>query len=234
MFIKKILITVLLLTSSVSMADESRDVPKKLFGISLGGIYDLGDPDDNDLGNLPVKKFTSLEVFMGQGVHYYFQPNKEYKIFKYVEYVKKPEDHFFKTSFRLYLLPVIPSTITTNEQFNKVKLNWEVTSIQWWDYPGKLSELSVDAKEKLKREAYYWAIDLCKTFKVDISVKPEIYNNNLDYYECTFSHGDREFKVTNRPFKNLKLSYKDEVFNKKDEAVEKMIRKIEADEIRPY
>ncbi len=108
MFIKKILIAVLLLTSSISSAEESHGVPEKLFGISLGGIYDLGSPLDNDLGNIPVKKFAGLEVFLGNGIHYYFQPKEEYKIFEYVEYVEKPEKpEDQKTSFKLYLLPVI-------------------------------------------------------------------------------------------------------------------------------
>ena len=223
MDIKKILIAFLLLMSSISSAGESRGVPEKLFGIALGGIYDLGGPEDNDLGNIPVKKFASIQRFLGNGIHYYFQPKEEYKIFEYVEKREKPEDQYFGTSFRLYLLPVIPSTITTIEQLEKAKLNWEVTSIEW----------SNDAKTKEK--AYYWAMNLCKTFKVDISVEPEITDYyGSKWYTCTFSSGDREFKVSSFYSRSIELSYKKEVFEAKNEAVEKIIRKLQADKIRPY
>ncbi|MDB4442834.1 hypothetical protein N9219_05385 [bacterium] len=55
MVIKKIVIAFLLLTSSLSSAEESRDVPEKLFGIPLGGIYNLE--------SIPVKKCTGLRRF---------------------------------------------------------------------------------------------------------------------------------------------------------------------------
>ena len=217
-----VLIAFILLTSSLSLAEESRGVPKKLFGISLGGIYKLGDPETNNFGNIPVKKITGLQKFLGEGIHCYFQPKEEYKSFEYVEKRKKPEDRFFETSFRLYLLPVIPSTIKTIEQLDLPKENWEVTAIEW-SRPAKTEE-----------KAYYWAMDLCKTFKADISVSPEIDDDHKEWYACTFSFGDREFRVSSFLSGSVELSYKREVFEAKNEAVDKVIRKLQAEKIRPY
>jgi hypothetical protein len=202
MGIKIISVVFLLLISSQSFAEGPRGVPEKLFGIALGGIYDLGNPEVNDLGNMPVKKFTGMNRFLGNGIHYYFQLKDEHKFFEYVEKRKKPEDKYFETSFRLYLLPVIPPTITTAEQLDQAKLKWEVSVIEWSNDP------------KTKEDAYYWAIDLCKTFEVDISLKPEITNYyDEKWYECTFSTGDREFKVSSSYSKSVQLSYKREVFD---------------------
>ncbi len=215
---------ILIILSPLSFADEPRGVPEKLFGIKLGGVYDIGDSESKKLGNIPVKKFAGMKQFLGQGVHYYFQPKEEYKAFEYIEKKEKPEDQYFKTSFRLYLLPVIPSSISKNEQLKSTTINWEVATIEW----------SNDAKTK--DDAYYWAMDLCKTFEVDISQKPEITNNYEEkWYACAFSSGNREFKVSSSySRKRIELSYKREVFDKKNEAVEKIIRKIQVDDIRPY
>lgn len=216
-------IVFLLLLSSLSLAEESRGVPEKLFGIKLGGIYDIGDSKSKGVGNIPVKKMTGIVRLLGMGVHYYFQPKEVYKIFEYVEKREKPEDQYFNTSFRLYLLPVIPPKITTKEQLENTKLNWEVATIEW----------SNDAKTK--EDAYYWAIDLCKTFKADISVEPKIINNyETKLHVCTFSSGDRDFEVSSAFSRTVSLSYKKEVFETKNEAVDQVIRKLEAGKIRPY
>lgn len=223
MYIKKISLAALLLISLQSLAEETRGVPEKLFGITLGGIYDLGNPEASNFGNMPIKKFAGMNRFLGNGIHYYFQPKDDNKFFEYVEKHEKPKEKYFKTSFRLYLLPVIPSSIKTVEQLNKTKLNWEVSTIEW----------SNDAKTK--DDAYYWAIDLCKTFSVDISVKPKTidqYDSKL--YECSFATGNREYKVSSSYSRSVQLSFIREVFDKKDAAVDKAIRKLQAQEIRPY
>ncbi len=75
MITAKAIAGILLLAASLPcFADEPRDVPEKLFGISLGGIYDLGNADVGDLGDIPVKKFSGIKRFLVQGIHYYFQP----------------------------------------------------------------------------------------------------------------------------------------------------------------
>lgn len=213
----------LLLLSSLSLAEESRGVPEKLFGIKLGGLYDIGDLKSKDIGNLPIKKITGEQRFLGRGIHYYIQPKEVYKEFEYVEKREKPEDQYFRTSFRLYLLPVIPATATTMKQLENTKVNWEVTDIEW----------SNDAKTE--EDAYFWAFNLCKTFKADILVEPKIkdYFENK-FYECTFSSGDRDFKVSSAYSRTVSLSYKQEVFETKNGRVDQIIRKLEAGEIRPY
>jgi hypothetical protein len=120
-------------------------------------------------------------------------------------------------------LPVIPLTIKTAEQLDNEKLKWEVAVIEWSTEPKK------------KDDAYYWAIDLCKTFSVDIPVKPELTDNyESKLYECTFTTGAREFKVSSSYSMSVSLSYKRDVFDKKNESVNRIIRELQAKEIRPY
>jgi hypothetical protein len=223
MNVKKFSIFVVLLISSQSWAETPQGVPDKLFSITLGGMYDIGNLEMNDFGNIPVKKATGMNRFLGNGIHFYFQPKAEHKVFEYVEKRENPNDKYFKTSFRLYLLPVIPLTIKTAEQLDNEKLKWEVAVIEWSTEPKK------------KDDAYYWAIDLCKTFSVDIPVKPELTDNyESKLYECTFTTGAREFKVSSSYSMSVSLSYKRDVFDKKNESVNRIIRKLQAKEIRPY
>lgn len=216
---RKFSIILFILFSSLSLADDPKNVPEKLFGITLGNIYNIGDYKNKEIGNLPIKKFAGIEYF--GGVHYYFQPQNKYKIFEYIEKREKPDDQYFKTSFSLYLLPSIPSITLTDKT---EKLNWEVAIIRWSD------------EAKTTMDAYYWAADLCKTFKVDISVKPIISDSyDSKTYECIFSSGNREFKVSSLlHLKTIRLSYKNEVLEEKTEVIETIIRKKQANEIRPY
>lgn len=230
MLLKNILtITVFFLFSSSIIAKESQPIPGKLFGISLGGVYELGDPEKGDLGDVPVNKCTAIVQFrslkhpLSHAIVYYFQPEKEYKGFEYVEMHENPEDEMFRTSFNMTLLPVIPSNISTIEELNKVDLKWQVTSIKW------------SLKSETEGKAYYWAYNLCEIFRADISEEPEILDSR-DMYACTFSSGDREFElyITSGIYKNLSLSYTIKTFDEKHEAVEKKLRKLQAEDIRPY
>ena len=228
MGIKSICATFLLLFCSQSFAEGTSPVPDKLFGVPLGGIYDIGTPELVGIGNLPIKKFTGAQKFLGEGLHYYFEPKEAYKAFNYVERPEKQGEQYFPTSFRLYLLPVIPNTITNIEQFEKATLKWEVSVIEW-------SGEATKDDHKAKDEAYYWAIDICKTFESDISVKPEIYNNFEDkLYSCTFSSGDRKLVVGSLSAKYFQLSYAGNIFNKKTDNVDNTIRKLRAKNIKPY
>jgi hypothetical protein len=198
-----------------------QSVPRKLFGIDLGGVYELGSSDD-DIGNLPIKKFAGMNKFLGEGIHYYFSPQIENAAFPYVEHRDRPDDKYFKTSFRMYLLPVIPPSIATLEQLNKAKLKWEVTTIEWSD------------EEKDESKRYAWAFDLCQTFSADITVEPEITNQYKDEYTCTFSSEDREFKVSSRYSKSVALAFKGKYFSEKNDAVDTVVRRLRAKDIRPY
>lgn len=230
MLMKNILtITLLLIFSSSLIAKEPQGIPEKLFGISLGGVYDLGEPVKNDLGDVPVKKCTAIVQFrslkhpLSHAIVYYFKPEKEYKGFEYVEMHENPEDEMFRTSFSMTLLPVIPEGISTLEEFKKIELKWQVTAIEW------------SHKSEKEGDAYYWASNLCDVFKADISEKPEIHDS-MKMYACTFSSGNREFEVhiTAGTYKNVSLSYTIKAFDEKHEAVDQKIRKLQAEEIRPY
>jgi len=223
MQMKTIPVAFLLFAHALSFAGEARDVPETLFGITLGGIYDVGDPESGDPGNVPAKKLGGAARFRGNGIRFYFQPKEEYKAFDYVEEPTTAERPNFATSFRLYLLPVIPSTITSIEEYESTRLNWEVVDIEW----------ASDAKTE--NDAYYWAINLCKAFEVDIPVEPEItdrYESN--WYACTFSSGDREFTVSSLSGRTVRLSLSENVLEEKVASIEGVIKKLVANQLRPY
>ena len=220
-----IAICVLLAPASV-FAGEKRDVPKELFGIKLGGIYTLTNlEDDKSIGNFPIKKIAGVQTFMGQVIHIYFQPQNEYDIFEYIEKKEKPEDQYSETSFRIVAFPIIPENLTKFEDLDKLgQMSLEVAYIEW------------SKRAETTEVAYFWALDLCKTFGVDISVEPEIYHEyELKIYACTFRSGDREFRVDNMDtLQQVNLSFTREVFEAKDKALEEKRRKLHVEEIRPY
>ena len=220
---KKIVFVLLMLLPSLSSAAEFHGVPEKLFGIELGGIYGLGSLDGKDIGNIPVKKFAGIKQFLGNGLLYFFHPKDEYNCIDFLEKCKEPEKQNFGTSYRLYLLPVMPSSITAIAQLEKTKLNWEVESIGW------------SQNAETKEEAYNWAVDLCEKFKKDISLEPQIKNYvNSKWFECTFISGDRKYKVSNiNVIRSVELFLKDEIVKAKDEAVEKKMEKLQAEKGPP-
>lgn len=213
-----------LLTCAQSLAQQPRDVPSQLFGITLGAVHDIGSSDRKDLGDLPVAAFAGSNTFLGHGIHYYFRPKAAHKTFPYVEKRKRPSDLYFETSFRLYLLPVIPATIRTMNELETSRYRWEVLAIEW----------SYDAKSK--EAAYSWAHDLCETFRVDIASQPEVLGDYAEKsYTCTFSTGEREFQVrTLGLMRIVALSFKREAVDRKDKAVDAILRRLAADEMRPY
>jgi hypothetical protein len=75
--------------------------------------------ETNNFGNVPVNKATLIKnlvpVFLG--IDYYFKPRNEYNIFEYSEQREEPNDKYFKTSFHLYMFPVI----TFGASFNIIK-----------------------------------------------------------------------------------------------------------------
>lgn len=211
-------------TTSIALSDDAqrRPVPTELFGITVGATYDLGNPDNGDLGNFPVKKFAGINKFLGQGFSYYFEPIKESKFFEYVEMKKKPEDKYFTTSFRAYLLPVVPPDIKSMKEFiaRSAEFKSEVILIEW----------NSDAKNK--DEAYYWAIDLCKTFSADFSVAPKITDFREEkWYECAFSSGDLVFRVSSSYSRSVQLQLNDEVSAAKEQQIENFVRRLKSKEL---
>lgn len=208
--------------------DTKQDVPTKLFDIELGKIYDLGD-DKNPNGNIPITKMAGTSKFAGEGFHYYFEPQKEYNWFKYAE-DKKNDNNFYKTSFSLYILPLIPDTIKTlselNEQYKSRKLNYEVAGIRWND------GFQEDNKNN---ENYYWAKELCETFTLEINQKPKILDDfERKWYQCEFVHNGRELKVFGYGFRSISLDYVNEKFDKKNNEIRDKIRLLNLKENKPY
>jgi hypothetical protein len=195
--------------------------PESLFGVQLGGIYTVGQ---DNIGTMPVKNFTGMKQFLGSGINYYFEPLKDYKAFKYVEKRKSPDDAYFETSFRLYLFPIIPSTLKNAKELLMHNLKWEVATIAWSDTTEK------------KEDAYFLAIDLCKNIRIDLEREPKIIDiYEYKRYRCTFVEGHKELTIDNSgEDKYFALSYTKTVFDKKDNAIDTMLRKYHMKEIKPY
>ena len=227
----KNLIFAMLFLVSHSIANDLSQVPKQLFGITLGKTYTAEEHTFNQKNSLPIKKFAGLKRFLGRGIHLYFQPLNEYQAFKYSEQRKNKNDKYFETSFSLYLLPVIPKSISSLNQLKIDDKNilWEVARINWETYETQETNETV-------KNAYYWAKDLCKTFEVDLDLKPEILDFEDDkVYTCTFITSNRELKIESlSSLKIFSLAYSEDIFNKKSDAIEKTIRKLQANDIRPY
>lgn len=200
-------------------SEGMHDVPRKLFGLELGGVYDIGDPTNNDTGSMPVKKVCSIYSFLGAGFHYSFQPLIEYENFDYKE---KIEHNSTTSSFSAYIFPIIPDNITTLDQIHKEKIKYEIASISWTN--DDLSE----------EQAYYWAKGMCEIFSADIKVKPEIYDDfGYKAYECTFFDNERKFSATS-VLKSVRLEYIKTIFDKKNDDIDKKMLRIMAHKIRPY
>jgi hypothetical protein len=223
---KKVLISTLytaLLTFSIAAkAKDKVAFPESLFEVKLGGIYTIDQ--EKGVGTMPVKEFKGMQEFLGNGIHYYFKPLKDYKAFKYVEKRKEPNDAYFETSFRLYLLPVIPSTIKNAEELTIQNIKWEVAVIEWSD------------RTKREEDAYFWAIDLCKSIRVDLEREPEITDEyNLKICRCKFTEGHKELKIESLDkLKLFNLLYPNPVFDKKNEVIDTLLRKIQMKDIKPY
>ncbi len=226
-------------TVNANTATKSGAVPKKLFDVELGKIYRLPNQNELNHGDLPVARMTGANRFLGMGLHFYFQPRRPYDLFPFVEEREKPGDKYFKTSFRLYLMPVIPASAKTLADLDKSKsTDHEVVVIEW-------SHLRKDNEKTPKKmhEDYYWTQNLCKTFEADLGIKPKITDvwnpenaqNGADvFYSCTFSEGDREFEVSSLLGRRVSLNFNKEIFKVKDAAVETQLRKLQAPSVRPY
>lgn len=218
---KKILLTLFLIPTVISCSQEVGDVPKELFGIKLGTIYNFSKVTEGDVAQVPIKKFTGANRFLGNGTHFYFEPTKESKYFPYKEKKKAGDDKFFQTNYRLYLLPVIPDSIKTIEELSSAKVDVEVALIEWSD------------EKKNNEESYYWTMEMCKTLSSNIKTKPEILDNqDSKNYFCTFKQDNRMLEIqnlTNSVY--FKLQYDKEFFDKQSAGVDEKIGKLTAKDI---
>ena len=203
--------------------EEVGDVPKELFGIKLGSIYDPTNVTRENVGNFPIKQFTGIEKQFGIGVHFYFEPLKESKYFPYTEKKKTGDVEFFNTNYHLYLLPVIPDSIKTIEEFSTSKFDMEVARIDWSE------------EKKDNEKAYFWAMEMCKTFSSDTKTKPEILDfefKTKTYYDCKFKKDNRMLDINSMGNSvYFSLQYDKEFMEKKTEQIEEKIRKLKLKDI---
>ncbi len=206
---------------------EPQGVPKALFGITLGAKYDVGDSEKKILGNFPVQKITgSSRSWLGNGQNVYFKPKETYPAFEYKEKPEKPQDKYFPTTFRAYVLPIITESVSSMEELRNVKVLKEVMRVEWY------------SEAKSVSDAFYWAVDLCKIFASDIPVKPVIqeqFEKEHGFYNCTFADGDREFSVKSSGSSMVvALEHNKSISQQKEEGIENWLRRLHAKQIKPY
>jgi hypothetical protein len=207
---------------SVVNASEKRDVPSQLFGIELGGRHALWREGEESPDGIPVKRAISWEKFLGAGIHVYVEPTQTYSAFEYRERGPDTDGAPPKSNFRLYLLPEITASMRTYEDIDDRDFRWEVASIEW---RGELKD----------EDAYWWAMNLCESFVLDIKIEPEILDiRDEDWYQCKFVEGDREFLVSSWISQSVSLKWNQDVFDKKNKTAELGLRRLELEEIRPY
>ena len=182
---------------------------------------------------------TGANRFLGMGIHFYFQPRRTYELFPFAEKRENPEDKYFTTPFRLYLMPVIPASTKSLQDLEKSSAaDFEVVIIEW-------RQLMTDAgtTPDARHSDYYWAQNLCKTFEADLGIKPKLTdmwypksspNGANAAFVCTFAQGNRELKVSSFLGREVSLRFNQEVINAKEATVETQVRRLHAPAIRPY
>ena len=222
---KPLVICALLMLSGCHNSNE--DVPSELFGLKLGEAYDLGEGTKDNFGSFPVKQLIGAETFLGAGVHVYFEPLKVSESFSYVEKTTKRSTGDYKTtSFHAYLLPVVPKSLKTMSELESFKIKqYSVERIDW-------------SSDKVNRkDAYFWALDLCKTLAAQIKIKTEITNTfdpkgETSFASCKFVQNDRELSIYNLGARaQFELTFKEDVSKARSDELENFIRKIRAQEI---
>lgn len=220
--------------SALAFAQGTAPVPTKLFGITLGSIFEIDPAKGVDPKKVPVKEFRGIGQFLGEGVHFYFEPLTVNPTLPYAEEKKTPKDEYYKTSYRLYLLPVAPSGAKSIEEFEKSILNWEVTSINWEEVDPKRDTYTKDSKEENEARVsdYFWAMSLCKTFEAEFKVKPEIADfNDTKTYICKFTQDERTFEVSSFYRRAVRLSFRRDISDKKGEAIGTIRKQLRAREL---
>lgn len=211
----------------VGCHNSNEDVPSELFGLKLGETYDLGEGTKDDFGTFPVKQLIGSETFLGAGVHVYFEPLKVSESFSYVEHTKKRSTGDYKTtSFHAYLQPVVPKSLKTMSELESFKVKqYSVERIDWSN------------EKTTRKDAYFWALDLCKTLAIQIKIKTEITNTfdpkgETSFASCKFVQKDRELSIYNLGTSaQFELTFKEDVSKARSDELENFIRKIRAQEI---
>ncbi len=197
-------------------------VPRSLFGIDLRKVYEIGDPDNGNYGDLPIAKFAGVWVPPRGGINYYYKPLRESSYFPYKEDRASKSEKFYSTNYRLNLVPVYDDKITNLGQLHAGKGRCEVLIISWED------------KKSTAKDAYYWARDMASVFKSTLSaVKPVDENDNLrDTLEVRFIDSDRKLVIGNREDSvYFTLSVDDEYFLRRTKEAEDFVNRIRAKDI---
>jgi hypothetical protein len=215
-------------TTEMSTAVKT-SVPSSLFGVELGGRYTF-PRDLKNAGTLPVKAIRGSGRFLGEGWHLYFEPKLDNPTFVYKEKRRASSDEYFETSHHLYVLPVVPPSVQTLQQL--VAMDSQ-TNVEVW-----VQSIDWDFTAKSKDEAYYWAMDMCKTFAADLGKA----TNELNHYEsrtfkCTFAapNAGREFYVESLgDSKRVVLEFDRQTSERNNDEAEQVRRRLEAVAIKPY
>jgi len=219
------------LVCGTAFAQGKAPVPTKLFGIELGAILEADATGNIPPAQIPAKAFRGLDSGWSNGAHYYFEPITVNLSLPYREEKKKPDDQFYKTSYRLYLLPIAPTGATTIEQFGKLMTKLEVLAINWEEVDVKRDGYPKDSKEEnaARVDDYYWATNLCKTFTAELAVKPEISDfSNRDNYTCRFTQDERSLEVSSSYRKSLRLVLRRDLSDEKHKALDTVVRQLQA------
>ena len=224
-------------SSTLSLANiVKRPIPDKLFGITLGAIYD----EESLVKELPVQKIVGMNSHIGfgkgEGIKVYFKPIEENKHFHYQEKRIEPKniivsrffnsiskrlergDNFYQSSFSIYLLPIIPDHINSLAELKNTLLKWQVHSVSWTRI----------AKDTEQRFVISWAENLCNTLAYGFNAKPQIPIVG----GCVFNEGDKAIDVYGR-IDLIILGYTQELKVKRHRDVNERIGNLEAKEILP-
>jgi hypothetical protein len=203
------------LVPTVALAQQGERIPEDLFGVPLGAVYRMDEDGSHDL---PVKKVTGVQRFIGMGVHVYFEPLEDNPAFLYSEQ-REDGNEYFKTSHRLYMLPVLADDAAKDEV-----VGYRVALVEWSEFESEPDQSS-----------YFWASSFCKSVAGDLGVQAEI----VDFYEeswygCDFAGKERQLVVTSQFGKTITLSFNDEISEQMEKAIEVRVRQLEMDRVRPY
>jgi hypothetical protein len=201
----------------VAFAEGDERFPAELFGIRIGAVYQFREDGAH---TLPVAKVTGVQK-LSPGINIYFEPFHKSPTFPYVELREEGIEHF-KSSHRLYALPVFPDDTTALENPTDVG-DYKIIRIDWSD---------IDQPAKPRSDAFFWAVDFCKAVAGDLRLDPVI--TNYGWYECTFGGRDLEMTVSSEFGRNIRLSYRPEITDDMERVVESVVRQMEIERVRPY
>lgn len=237
----------LLLMSPSVLAENGQELPEKLFGITLGGVYNIGvnGLDESGMpniksiakGDLPIKKIIKVKDYANYGyglIRIFFQPNKEYKEFQYQNYTKLPWDSPLASLgittpaerpypyFSIKMLPIVSHNVTSLKELGKTSIPYKVVEITW----GEFFDNKAVGIKRWKNEANAWAEKFCTTLKYKFPVKPYGYG-------CIAVEMDRGLTVLNTPGKTFTLYYLGKE-KKLSNTLREKIAKLKAKEIKAF